>query len=254
MTKSSFFSQLEDLKNKIDVRDHRLVFGILNFARINNCILTPLGFHSYVYHYGYQIHCSYDEKRLVCPCAEAVSEIKENGHCSGKLFWRDITTYFEINGWLSFEDLFKDDVIKSLPGTLLEHGKIESGIEFIIKNALKETNLPEKDEFLKYFSRYYNAVYRVFNFARVNSFIITPDGYDATITRYLRAQHCPCYTSRTVCPCPEAVEEIRGLGHCYCQLFYRDIHTYMRLHDWLGTEEWEKAIKEKEEYAKRKGN
>lgn len=252
MTDGSFFSQLEDLRTKIKLREHRLIFGILNFARINNCILTPLGYHINVYNYGHQIHCSYDEKRLVCPCAEAVSEIKENGHCSGKLFWRDITTYLEINGWLSFKDLFQDDVIESLPSTLLEYGKIESGIEFIFKNALKKTDLPEKDEFLKYFSRYYNAVYRVLNFARVNSCIITPDGYDSVISNYVHDQHCPCAASRTVCPCPEAVEEIKGSGSCHCRLFYRDIHFYMRLHYWLGTEEMEQANKEQEKY--RKGN
>ena len=163
-------------------------------------------------------------------------------------------TYMEINGWLGCEELFQDDVIKSLPGTLLEHGKIETGIEFIFQNALKETALPEKDKLLKYFSRYYNAVYRVLNFASINSFIITPYGYDSNITGYLRSQHCPCDSNRPVCPCPEAVDETKEIGHCYCRLFYYDMKTYMEFNNWLGTEEWHKAIKKHEEFSKHKGN
>ena len=32
--------------------------------------------------------------------------------------------------------------------------------------------------------------------------------------------HCPCNPDRPLCPCPEAIEEIKKNGKCYCGKFF----------------------------------
>ena len=34
--------------------------------------------------------------------------------------------------------------------------------------------------------------------------------------------HCPCDPSRPVCPCPQALEEIRKNGKCFCGKFFTE--------------------------------
>lgn len=36
---------------------------------------------------------------------------------------------------------------------------------------------------------------------------------------FLSINHCPCKINRTVCPCKEALLEIKTMGYCECRLF-----------------------------------
>jgi len=42
---------------------------------------------------------------------------------------------------------------------------------------------------------------------------------------------CPCVPGRKICPCPEALTDIRALGRCRCGLFCNDRYLveYRRL-------------------------
>jgi len=42
---------------------------------------------------------------------------------------------------------------------------------------------------------------------------------------------CPCVPGRKICPCPEALTDIRALGRCRCGLFCNDryLSEYRRL-------------------------
>lgn len=42
---------------------------------------------------------------------------------------------------------------------------------------------------------------------------------------------CPCVPGRKICPCPEALSDIRALGRCRCGLFCNDRYLveYRRL-------------------------
>jgi ferredoxin-thioredoxin reductase catalytic subunit len=64
-------------------------------------------------------------------------------------------------------------------------------------------------------------------FAKQHEFIITPLGWQKHKTQYNKLGSCPCDSQRPVCPCPEAFNEVRNLGHCKCSLFWRNYDTYL---------------------------
>lgn len=69
---------------------------ILDFARDNNLVIHPGGgFEYYANNYFEVGHCVCDKTRPVCPCPESIDEVKEDGWCKCKLYWRDLDTYKE---------------------------------------------------------------------------------------------------------------------------------------------------------------
>ncbi len=66
---------------------------LIEFARDNHFIVTPVG-------YGYSVErfskfgcCPCAPERKGCPCEEALNEIILLGKCKCQLFWRDYETY-----------------------------------------------------------------------------------------------------------------------------------------------------------------
>jgi len=71
----------------------------------------------------------------------------------------------------------------------------------------------------------------VLDFARDNNLVIHPGvGYDYYIDGFYMFGHCPCDKSRLTCPCPEAIEECKSIGHCKCRLLWRDLDTYKEMY------------------------
>lgn len=69
---------------------------------------------------------------------------------------------------------------------------------------------------------------RVVEFARDNKIVISPVGMGYYIESVLMFNCCPCAKERPSCPCPESIGEVRDIGHCKCQLFWRDYDTYIK--------------------------
>ncbi len=67
---------------------------ILDWARDHGMIIHPASGYSY-YVDGYQHFgcCPCDKNRPGCPCPESITEVKEQGHCKCRLFWRDLDTF-----------------------------------------------------------------------------------------------------------------------------------------------------------------
>ncbi|MCK9600849.1 MAG: hypothetical protein M0R06_17540 [Sphaerochaeta sp.] len=68
------------------------------------------------------------------------------------------------------------------------------------------------------------------DFARDNNLVITPAGYDYFVDNYLEFGHCVCDKTRPVCPCPQALEDVKEIGHCKCRLFFRDYDTFKKMY------------------------
>lgn len=69
---------------------------ILDFARDNNLVIHPgVGYDYYANNFFEAGHCPCDDKRPNCPCPESIKEVKEDGWCKCRLFWRDLDTYKE---------------------------------------------------------------------------------------------------------------------------------------------------------------
>lgn len=69
---------------------------ILDFARDHGLVIHPgKGYDYYVEGFLQFKRCPCDPKRLSCPCDEAIEDVKREGHCLCRLFWRDLDTYKE---------------------------------------------------------------------------------------------------------------------------------------------------------------
>jgi len=67
---------------------------ILDFARDNGLVIHPgKGYDYYIDNFFASGHCPCDKDRPDCPCPESVNEVKEEGWCKCRLFWRDLDTY-----------------------------------------------------------------------------------------------------------------------------------------------------------------
>jgi len=65
------------------------------------------------------------------------------------------------------------------------------------------------------------------DFAHEYGLIIHPgSGFDYYIDSFFKFGRCPCDAKRKNCPCPEAVEECRTIGHCKCHLYWKDNATF----------------------------
>ena len=62
----------------------------------------------------------------------------------------------------------------------------------------------------------------------------TPDKWADLV---IKSQGCPCVPGRPQCPCQEAADEVKNLGHCRCYLFCNE--SYMEL--------WTRVVKRKRE-------
>ena len=80
-------------KYKVTPKQQRKV---VDFAVANECVIHPLGMEYYVEGFNEFKHCVCDAKRLECPCLEAVSEVKEKGHCLCHLFWKSYQEYVKV--------------------------------------------------------------------------------------------------------------------------------------------------------------
>ena len=65
------------------------------------------------------------------------------------------------------------------------------------------------------------------SFADEHKLVIHPKGYGYYIESYLMFDCCPCDTTRTTCPCEQAVEEVAREGHCLCRLFWRSYRDFV---------------------------
>lgn len=68
---------------------------------------------------------------------------------------------------------------------------------------------------------------KLITFAIEHNFVITPVGYGYYVDSFAQFLACPCDSTRKSCPCEQAVDEVRDKGHCKCQLFWRDLKTYL---------------------------
>lgn len=68
---------------------------ICDFARDHNLVINPgCGFDYYINaYYESGGRCPCDATRVECPCPESIDEVKKNGACKCRLFWRDLDTY-----------------------------------------------------------------------------------------------------------------------------------------------------------------
>ena len=67
---------------------------ILDFARDNNMVIHPGGGYEYYIKTVFEVgHCPCARERLECPCPESIEEVKKDGWCKCRLFWRDLDTY-----------------------------------------------------------------------------------------------------------------------------------------------------------------
>jgi hypothetical protein len=77
--------------NDIGSQAHRV--RLLEFARTNDCIITPIGWQYYIDSFAMFNCCPCDKTRANCPCPEAIKEVHNIGYCLCKLFWRSYATY-----------------------------------------------------------------------------------------------------------------------------------------------------------------
>ena len=76
-----------------------LVRAILAFARDYDFTIHPFGIEYYVENYRMFGHCVCDRGRPACPCPEAVAEVRDDGFCKCRLYWKDLATFMEKQGW-----------------------------------------------------------------------------------------------------------------------------------------------------------
>ncbi len=68
---------------------------ILQYAIEHGFVITPNGY-TYFVDSWCQLHCCpCAPSRKSCPCPEAEEEVKTQGHCTCRLFWRDYKAYQE---------------------------------------------------------------------------------------------------------------------------------------------------------------
>lgn len=77
----------------------KLVYTMLAFARDNHFCLHPFGVEKYVDNYQTFGHCACDKSRPACPCPEAIEEVKADGFCKCRFYWKDIDTFMKVQGW-----------------------------------------------------------------------------------------------------------------------------------------------------------
>jgi len=81
-----------------------LVRAILAFARDRGLALHPFGIEYHVENYQLFGHCVCDRSRPICPCPEAVEEVRSDGFCKCRLYWKDLATFMEKQGWSDKEE------------------------------------------------------------------------------------------------------------------------------------------------------
>jgi ferredoxin-thioredoxin reductase catalytic subunit len=65
-------------------------------------------------------------------------------------------------------------------------------------------------------------------FAIEHKLVINPSlGYTKHSDSINRLGCCPCDNTRKACPCEQALGEVESMGHCLCQLFWKDYQTYL---------------------------
>ncbi|MDD5060764.1 MAG: hypothetical protein PHN44_00590 [Candidatus Marinimicrobia bacterium] len=73
------------------------VFEVLKFAQDNKVVITPVGMGYYLGGFAKFQACPCDTNRKKCPCVQALEEIKKDGHCLCRLFYRDYQSYLDLN-------------------------------------------------------------------------------------------------------------------------------------------------------------
>jgi len=66
------------------------------FAQEHKFVIHPKGYDYYLKSFIEVGRCPCDPKRKSCPCDEAVEEVKTNGHCLCRLFWRSYQDFVTI--------------------------------------------------------------------------------------------------------------------------------------------------------------
>ena len=70
---------------------------VLDWAKDHNFITNPDGYEYYIESWFMLKYCPCDKTRKNCPCPESVSEVKEDGYCKCRLYWRDYEIFKEKN-------------------------------------------------------------------------------------------------------------------------------------------------------------
>ena len=67
---------------------------IVDFAQNHNLVVHPgRGYEYYVENYLLFGSCACDRTRLTCPCVECLAEIKKDGWCKCRLYFKNLGTY-----------------------------------------------------------------------------------------------------------------------------------------------------------------
>ena len=70
---------------------------VLDWAKEHNLIINPDGYEYYIESWFMFKYCPCDKTRKSCPCPESIDEVKEDGYCKCRLYWRDYEIFKEKN-------------------------------------------------------------------------------------------------------------------------------------------------------------
>jgi len=72
----------------------------------------------------------------------------------------------------------------------------------------------------------------IIDFAIKHSLTIEPlIGCNYYVDNILLLGTCACVPERKKCPCDEALDDIKRLGHCRCRLYYKDLEAFVKRRD-----------------------
>jgi ferredoxin-thioredoxin reductase catalytic subunit len=72
------------------------VIRTIKFAQDNKVFINPVGMTYYLEGFSMFHTCPCDTTRKFCPCDQALDEIKKDGHCTCRLFWKDYQAYLDL--------------------------------------------------------------------------------------------------------------------------------------------------------------
>lgn len=74
----------------------------------------------------------------------------------------------------------------------------------------------------------HEQVMAIVKYAQKQQFLINPaTGYTYALDALRKFYRCPCDVNREHCPCKQAAEEVKTIGHCKCHLFWRDYQAFI---------------------------
>lgn len=80
---------------KYAAKFNRMTLSLVEYASVNECVITPRGVDTYIDSFLDLGTCACDDKRRSCPCKQAKDEIQDAGHCECLLFWNNYRMYYD---------------------------------------------------------------------------------------------------------------------------------------------------------------